>query len=209
MYPERDTCAKPTPNNFAHLSTRRTGEVGQTGPASQQTTCASTVGRNSSDMQPFFPQRRLCTKTQMWEASLTPITHGITTCCAVGTVIAVRDRSHIQFWCKAEFFKCRVYGKALRMLNGAPVCSDHTAGPPFGRCPVRHCLPAVAERIFDQQWQPCASHPHRSAELTAEATALSRRERGRYSDSSTFNESEAKTGQCAACSLDSRGQSVQ
>jgi hypothetical protein len=30
MYPERDTCAEPTPNNYAHLSTRRTAEAGQT-----------------------------------------------------------------------------------------------------------------------------------------------------------------------------------
>jgi hypothetical protein len=57
----------------------------------------------------FASHEELCTKTQMWEASLiedppwrTPIPHGVTTCCTVGTVIAARDRSHSLFWCKAS-----------------------------------------------------------------------------------------------------------
>jgi integrase len=70
------------------------------------TTMKFYVGQNeeatADEVWAVYDKTRLCTQTQMWEASLTPIKHGITTCCAVGTLIAVRDRSHSQFWCKAD-----------------------------------------------------------------------------------------------------------
>src|SRR5262245_56691442 len=43
-----------------------------------------------------------CPKTQMWEASLTPITLRFTSCCTPRANIAVGDRSHKTFWAKLE-----------------------------------------------------------------------------------------------------------
>src|SRR5262245_1648215 len=49
----------------------------------------------------FPPHARLCTKTDMWEASPTPISRCITTGGGMQGVIAVRDRSYKRFSCKA------------------------------------------------------------------------------------------------------------